>query len=316
MAEPRYLFATDLHGSEVAFRKFVNVGKSLKVDVLILGGDLTGKALVPLISENGGYVADFNGQSTYVEDGAAAEQLEQTVRLAGQYPIRVSADEYEHLREHPDAVAERFHQAMRDTLTAWFDLAQKRLGESGVRLLVIAGNDDPFEIDDALVSHPFAEFIDGQVVALEDGTEVVGFGGSNPTPWDSPREYSEEDIDARLSALAGQLDAPENSIWNVHVPPRATGLDTASEIDAEFRIVRDGGQPRPIPVGSQAVRDLIEQVEPGVGVHGHVHESRGVANLGRTVVVNPGSEYTEGVLRGALVRRHPKKGYQVQVFSG
>jgi Icc-related predicted phosphoesterase len=316
MAGPRYLFATDLHGSEVAFRKFVNAGKALKVDVLILGGDLTGKALVPLIRENGGYAADFNGQATYVEEGSAAEELEQTIRLAGQYPIRIDAEEYEQLLEQPNAVAERFHQAMRETLTAWFDLAQERVGDRGVRLLVIAGNDDPFEIDSALSDHPYAEFVDGQIAVLEDGTELVGFGGSNPTPWDSPREYSEQDIEARLGALVAQLEDPARSIWSVHVPPRATGLDTAAEIDGEFRIVRDGGQPRPIPVGSQSVRELIERVEPGLGLHGHVHESRAVANLGRSVVVNPGSEYTEGVLRGVLVRPHKEKGYQVQVFSG
>jgi Icc-related predicted phosphoesterase len=316
MPGPRYLFATDLHGSEVAFRKFVNSGLTLKADVLVLGGDLTGKALVPLITENGGYTADFNGQSTYAEAGEAAEQLERTIRLSGQYPIRVTQEEYEELRLDPTLVTRRFHQAMRASLTSWFDLAQERLAGRDVRLLVIAGNDDPFEIDPALSGHPFAEFIDGRVLTLADGTEVLGFGGSNPTPWNSPREYPEGDIASRLGVLARELHDPAQSIWNVHVPPRDTGLDTAAEIDGEFRVVRDGGQARTIPVGSQAVRDLIEEVEPGLGVHGHVHESRAVAHLGASIVVNPGSEYGEGILRAALIKRHPKKGYQVQVFSG
>jgi Icc-related predicted phosphoesterase len=316
MAGQRYLFATDLHGSEVAFRKFLNAGLSLKADVLLLGGDLTGKALVPLIRSNGGYVADFNGRRMQAELGEATAELERTIRLGGQYPIKVSEDEYEELRASPDLVTTRFHQAMCEALTSWFDLAQERLAAREVRLLVIAGNDDPFAIDGALTSHPYVEFVDGRVITLGDGVEVVGYGGSNPTPWSSPREYPEELIASQLRTLVGQLRDPARSIWNVHVPPRASGLDTAAEIDGEFRIVRDGGQPRTIPVGSSSVRELIEDLQPGIGVHGHVHESRAVNHLGRAVVVNPGSEYSEGILRGVLIKRHKSKGYQVQMFSG
>jgi Icc-related predicted phosphoesterase len=54
-------------------------------------------------------------------------------------------------------------------------------------------------------------------------------------------------------------------------------------------------------VGSKAVRRAIETYQPILSLHGHIHESRGVATIGRTVCINPGSEYPDGVLRGAIV---------------
>jgi Icc-related predicted phosphoesterase len=65
------------------------------------------------------------------------------------------------------------------------------------------------------------------------------------------------------------------------------------------------------PVGSTAVRDAIERYQPALSLHGHIHEARGVHWLGRTLALNPGSEYAEGTMKGAIVNLEPTrvKGY-------
>ncbi|HEX4010485.1 MAG TPA: hypothetical protein VHX62_10775 [Solirubrobacteraceae bacterium] len=300
------LFATDLHGSESAWRKFVNAGVKFKPQVLVLGGDLAGKALVPVVAENGGYTADLGSRRFNVTAGEQLDELEKTIRMTGRYPMRMSLDELRELQQDPAAVDRRFLEAMCDTLASWLDLAQERLEPEGIRLLAIAGNDDPPELDRVLVEHAFVEWVDGRVAEVGDGVSVVGYSYVNPTPWDSPRELDEERLGAELDAVVGRVD-PDRSIWNIHVPPYNTGLDNAPMVDSELRVVTDGGQPRMIPVGSHALRSVIERLQPLVGMHGHVHESRGRTTLGRTLVVNPGSAYSEGTLQAALVRIGPKQ---------
>jgi Icc-related predicted phosphoesterase len=62
------------------------------------------------------------------------------------------------------------------------------------------------------------------------------------------------------------------------------------------------------PVGSTAVREAIERQRPLLGLHGHVHESAGVEKIGRTVCINPGSDYGDGILRGAIVELDRDRG--------
>jgi uncharacterized protein len=302
MADLRLLFTTDLHGSDTAFRKFVNAAVKFKVRTLVIGGDLTGKTLVPVVRTGTGYRADVLGKTVEVATEAERAELERTLRHGGQYPYRCSPEELRFLQNHPEEVEARFADAMRASLQDWFDLAAERLGlGTGARLLVIAGNDDPWAIDSVLRTHDAIEYVDGTTTTLDDGTELIGLGGSNETPWHSPREYSEDEIESRLRALADKLAEPHRSIWTVHVPPADSGLDTAAQVTDDLRLVTVGGQPVPIPIGSASVRSLIAEYQPLAGLHGHVHESPGIASVGRTAVVNPGSEYTEGILRGALV---------------
>jgi Icc-related predicted phosphoesterase len=297
----RILFGTDLHGSEPAFRKLVNAAVKYDADVLMLGGDLTGKAIVPIIAVDGHHEADLSGRTVVVSTSAELVELEQTIRLGGQYVFRSTPDEVEALRSDPAKVEQLFHAAQRESLQSWFDLAAERLGPRDVRAFVIAGNDDPFEIDDVLLGHPFVTSVDHRTTEIADGISVLGLGGSTPTPWNTPREYADDDVGARVRELAEQLPDPRASIWNIHVPPFGTGLDFAPEVGADLTMKVEAGQQRLIPVGSRAIRDAIVAYQPLVGLHGHVHESRGFAKLGSTVVVNPGSEYSEGVLRAAFV---------------
>jgi Icc-related predicted phosphoesterase len=307
------LFATDLHGSESAFRKFVNAAVKFEVDLALLGGDLTGKALVPVVQENGAHTADFMSRQLRAETSDELEVLERTIRLAGQYPFRTTPDELEFMRARPDEVDRRFIEAMRESLRSWFDLAAERLAGRGTRMIAIAGNDDPREIDDVLAGHDFVEHVDQRVVDVDD-LQILGFSGANRTPWNSPREYDEDEIHSMLEQEIGRLRSPVESIWNIHVPPHASGLDTCPQVRDDLTVVTDGGEPRLIGAGSTAVRELIESYQPQLSVHGHIHESRGISRLGRTVAVNPGSEYTEGVLRAAYIRVG-SRGVKAQLLS-
>jgi Icc-related predicted phosphoesterase len=309
----KVLFATDIHGSEPAFRKFVNAAVKFEVDVLLLGGDLTGKALVPVVKENGGHRAEFMGRELRSETSDELEALEKTIRMSGQYPFRTTPDELEFITSRPEEIDQRFLDAMRESLRSWFDLAAERLAGRSTRMAAIAGNDDPPEIDEVLAGHEFVEHVDQRVVEIGD-LEIVGFSGANRTPWKSPREYDEDEIRSMLEQEIARLRDPEQSIWNIHVPPYGSGLDTCYEIRDDLTVVTDGGEPRLIGAGSTAVRDLIESYQPKLSVHGHIHESRGVSRLGSTVAVNPGSEYTEGVLRAAYIRVG-SRGVKAQLLS-
>jgi Icc-related predicted phosphoesterase len=310
----RLLFTTDLHGSESAFRKFVNAAIAFDIDVALLGGDLTGKALVPVVSNNGGHTADFMGRVLRADSDAELTELERTIRLAGQYPFRTTPDEVDWLKTHPEAVDKRFLDAMRVSLERWFDLAEERLRSRGIRMFAIAGNDDPRPLDAILADHDYVEHVDGRVADLEPDLQVIGFSGANRTPWHSPREYDEPDIRAALEQTVGELRDPARSIWNIHVPPRNSGLDTCPEVRPDLTVVNDGGEPRLIGAGSTAVREMIELYQPALSVHGHIHESRAISRLGETVSVNPGSEYTEGILRAAVIRIG-SRGVKAQLLS-
>lgn len=311
----RVIFTTDLHGSESAFRKFVNAAAEFDADVALLGGDLTGKMLVPVLPVNGGYRAEFMGRQLTADSAEELTDLERTIRLAGQYPFRTTSEETDRLRHHPEDVDHVFIEAMRVSLQGWFDLAAERLGPRGIKMFAIAGNDDPREIDEVLREHEFVQHVDSDVAEMELGIQIVGFSGANRTPWNSPREYDEPEIRTILEERVRRLTDPEKSIWNIHVPPRDSGLDTCAAVRPDLTVVKDGGEPRLHGAGSSAVRELIEQYQPMLSVHGHIHESRAISKLGKTVAVNPGSEYTEGILRAAFIRIDPKRGVRAQLLS-
>jgi Icc-related predicted phosphoesterase len=70
------------------------------------------------------------------------------------------------------------------------------------------------------------------------------------------------------------------------------------------------------PVGSTAVRAAIEEHQPLLSLHGHIHESGGAVRIGRTLAINAGSEYGEGVLRGVLVTVGGGKVLRYQATTG
>ena len=97
------------------------------------------------------------------------------------------------------------------------------------------------------------------------------------------------------------LDDPSRSIFNFHAPPYGTMLDLAPELDSSRKPVTVAGQVSFVHVGSHAVVEAIEEHQPLMGLHGHIHESYGHDTVGTTPVMNPGSEYGEGILRGYII---------------
>ena len=295
-------YASDVHGSEPCWKKFLGAGKFYGVQVLIMGGDLTGKAIVPVHRRaDGEHVASLLGDQRTARTPAEVEGLLSAIRYNGMYPWVATDEEIESTAADRDQAAALFESVMLAELRRWVELADERLGGQDIRGLVIAGNDDPWAADDVLQTARTLEFCDDRLIEVA-GHEVLSCSYANPTPWASPRELDEDALYARIRALADRLERPERAIFNLHVPPYDSGLDRAVEVDpATMSYVRDSGQPREIPVGSTAVRQLIEEVQPLLSLHGHIHECRGVTTIGRTVAINPGSEYNSGRIHGVLV---------------
>jgi Icc-related predicted phosphoesterase len=312
--EAKIFFATDIHGSEVCLRKFVNAGKFYGVDAIVMGGDLTGKMIVPVVEEPGNsYSAHLFGRKRVVDsDGLPA--LNKLIADAGFYAYPMTPDEVRSLRDNPTAVDELFRKLMNHTMSRWIDLAEDRLAGTGIECIFAPGNDDPFFIDDLLSSSEVVVNPDQRIVHLPGGFAMISVGYSNRTPWNSPRELEEDDLRAKIDLEVAKLDDPHQAIFNLHVPPKNTPIDQAVQLDEEFRPVVKGGSPVIGGVGSTAVRDAITFYQPMLTLHGHIHESRGEARIGRTLALNPGSEYSEGILRGAIVtlsRRKGLRGYQL-----
>lgn len=295
----RLYYASDVHGSELLWKKFLNAGAHYDVQLLLMGGDLTGKGLVPIVKEDGRFTARVIGEERHARTEAELRQLLDAIRRNGMYPLQVTPDEMERLRSDPDHLHATFEQAIVDEMARWIELADSRLASSNVLAYVMPGNDDAWAIDEALANGRIALACDGRVVSVGEH-ELLSLGWSNRTPWNSPRELDEDELYRRLRTLSDQLEMPRTAILNIHVPPHNSGLDTAIEIDEDFRPVLVGGQPHEIPVGSTAVRQILEEVQPALSLHGHVHESKGVTRIGRTVAINPGSDYTSGRLEGCI----------------
>ena len=317
MADRKIYFATDIHGSEVCLRKFLNAGKFYGCDTIIMGGDITGKMIVPIVDRGEGrHTATLYGRKLEVADDGMAK-LRKTISDAGYYAYETTPEEMQQLSADPDAVTALFAKLMHDTLGHWLELAEDKLAGSGVRCFFAPGNDDPAFVDDILRSSALVINPEEALVDLGDGITMISVGYSNKTPWDSPRELPEEELAAYIGKQAEALGNTDRVIFNFHVPPRDTPIDQAVLLDPEFRPVMKGGMPVISGVGSTAVRDALVKYQPMLSLHGHIHESRGEARIGRTLAINPGSEYSEGVLRGAIITLSGKKGVRgYQLVAG
>jgi Icc-related predicted phosphoesterase len=296
----RILFTTDLHGSEVVFRKFLNAVSVYEADVAILGGDLTGKRIVPVIEDGGSFTAHVGGLDEPAVGAGGLAVLEARIRDLGQYPVVVARPEYERMAADDDVVEGRFVAACHAQVEDWMRRAAERLEPIGVPLYVTGGNDDYLSIEPILDAAPYVTNAEGAVVEIAPGIEMISTGYGNVTPWHCPRDIAEEELAERIDAMATRLEHPSRSVFNLHVPPYGSGLDVCPRLDTTV------DPPRPVvgeqtSAGSRAVRAAIERYGPSVSLHGHIHESAGIQRIGRTTCVNPGSEYGEGILRTAVI---------------
>ena len=297
-APVRLYYASDIHGSEVLWRKFLNAAPSYKAEVLVMGGDVTGKVVVPLVERADGFHVELFGQQQVVT-GDEVSEMEHKIRSNGMYPHRMTAEEVDRVAGLGEDEKEAwFADVMRATFDGWLALADERLDER-TRCFVMPGNDDPAGVDTAIEHATKVEACDGQIVEF-DGHTMLSLGYSNRTPFDSPRELEEDELYQRVSALADQVDDMSRCVMNLHVPPYDSSLDTAPALTEDLEVIMSGSAPKMIPVGSTAVRDIIERYQPLLSLHGHVHESAGATKIGRTLCVNPGSDYHTGRISGCL----------------
>jgi Icc-related predicted phosphoesterase len=297
---PRIFFATDIHGSETCFRKFLNSAKFYEADTIILGGDMTGKALVPIVS-NGDDSCHCYLQDQRHEFGLdEVERYERMVRDRGLYPFRTTDAELAELQDAPERLEALDRQSILDVVEQWVALADERLDGTNIRAFVCPGNDDMPEIDEILRASRRLEVGEGRAIDLDHGFQLLSTGWANRTPWNTDREEDEDDMARRIGAMVEQATAPpEKLIFNFHCPPFGTALDEAPELTEDLGVV--GGGRVLAHVGSTAVREAIEATQPALSLHGHIHEARGAARLGRTLSINPGSAYETGDLQGAVV---------------
>ncbi len=287
--------------------KFVNSGTydTYKANIMILSGDLTGKAIVPIIrNADGSYIAygaQVLGQDLTARSQKELKELESRVRNAGCYVYATDPQSLQELEGNASKRRALFNQLMLETLQRWISIAEERLRPTGKKLYIMPGNDDIPEAGSIIKKSDFATNPESQVVELDQFHKMISIGYSNPTPWKTPRECSEEQLWEMISKAASQLDSYENTVFNLHCPPYDSGLDTAPKLDENLRPEVTMGDLVRVPVGSTSVRTAIEKYQPLCSLHGHVHESPGMVQIGRTVCVNPGSEYQSGILRGYIV---------------
>jgi len=299
----KMFFATDIHGSEICWKKFLNAAAFYKADMVVLGGDVTGKIMVPIVAYHGYWEVTVRGERMRLESREELLKVDQQLRDRGSYPAIVTREELDQLNSQ-DAITHRFNAEMTRSLDRWLDMADTKLRGGQIGCILNGGNDDIFEIDEMIESSPCVTFAEGKVLDL-GGFSLVSMGWTNPTPWDTFREAPEDQLAEKIEAVARHVPDMGRTIFNFHAPPYGTGLDEAPALDENLRPTHGGAVMK--PVGSVAVRDAIMAHQPLLSVHGHIHESRGVKKMGRTLAVNPGSVYGDGVLQGAVIELDAKK---------
>jgi len=300
----RIFFATDVHGSERCWRKFVNAADYYKADTLILGGDMTGKALFLVVQEKDGtYTANYLENKVVIKSREELEELEKQITNRGYYPYVIPRDEFDNLSSDSAKleawVDKTFKQQIAERIRLWDKLAENKLKGTGKKCFVCPGNDDTFEIDDVIKASSYIEHAEGKLIELEDGISLISSGWSNRTPWKTFRERDENELSDYYASLASQVRDFSKCVFNCHVPPYNSGLDSAAELDENLK--PKYAAKSTVPVGSTAVRAMIEKYQPALGLHGHIHECKAVSKIGRTLCINPGSSYEQGILLGAIV---------------
>ncbi len=307
-------FATDIHGSEICWKKFLAAASYYEAGVLILGGDMTGKALVPIVKRSkGGWEAVLLQESHILETESAVLSMERAIASRGYYPFRTDADELEAFEADPDKVDALFRKTVLATAARWMELADSGLVRTGTDCFVCPGNDDAFELDAVIASSKTVRNAEGRIIDIADGFRMASTGWCNPTPWNTHREESDEKLHERISSLFKGGEDFSRFLFCFHAPPHGTGLDEAPELDGDLNVLNAGQSS--VSVGSAAVRRAIEEKRPLLSLHGHIHESKGVARIGKTLCLNPGSLYEQGVLQGALIDLDPRKGIRSYVLT-
>ena len=205
------------------------------------------------------------------------------------------------MESDPDKMGARFEQEMSNRVREWMKLAEEKLVPQNITLYFMAGNDDLYSIDQVVAEFEHIRNPDMKHFEMDGGYEVVGLSNANLTPWLCARDVEEQELARKLDEITAMIQKPEQTIAVIHVPPFSSGLDTCPDLDKNLKIITQGGQVVMKSAGSPAVKAFIEKVQPMLSLHGHIHESPGHFHNGRTLMINAGSEYAEGIMKAAIV---------------
>ncbi len=294
-------FTGDIHGSELTFKKLLKAGKFYGVQAVVVAGDLVGKGMVPILKSGSKYTCEFGGGQRSMETETELKRMIELIGDAGFYAYVADAEEINALRADSARSEKLVDDLIVQRLQSWVEQMEAAGKRDGITFYVSAGNDDPHAIDPVLASDGYVINPEEKCVAVHPKIDMLTFGGTNPTPWDTPREYPEDQLLQKLEDLVRLVPDPQKCIFSLHAPPYGTKLDVAPKLSKDLRMESGlGGSPFQ-NVGSTAVRTIIEKYQPLVGVHGHVHECAGKDRIGKTFIFNHGSEYAQGVLRGIIL---------------
>jgi len=296
----KIFYATDVHGSEICWKKFVSAAKFYEVDTLILGGDMTGKAIVPIIAQGGDkYRVTLLEQETILDGQEQVAKMVQTIQNRGYYPYVTDPDEVTAISKTPGRSDQIFVEQVIKTAERWMEYADTKLAGTGIRCYVCPGNDDMFEIDQVIATSKSVQLVEGKVIPLDDQHEMMSTGWTNPTPWNTHCEESEDALRKRIDVMVSQVRNFGTAVFNLHAPPYGSGLDEAPELTKDLRPAYAGRSL--VAVGSRAVLEVIEKYQPVLGLHGHIHEGKGMRKFKRTTCFNAGSMYEQGMLMGIVI---------------
>ncbi|SNX54669.1 metallophosphoesterase [Thermoanaerobacterium sp. RBIITD] len=310
-------FTADIHGSQKCFYKFINAGKFYGVNVLIMGGDITGKAIIFIEKDkNGNYNCTYMGNHYKFQSISEVDEFVKLVKINGYYPYIAEKGEIETYLKNDKAMNELFIKLMSKTISEWMEIAENRLKNTGIRCFIMIGNDDPPVIKNIINQSSYVIDPEDKVIAIDDYHDMISIGLSNPTPWHTPRECSEEELTEKIDKLMTEISNPNTSILCAHVPPYGTGLDDAPKLTDSLQVISKFGQVQFSPAGSTAVLNAIKKYQYLLSLHGHIHEVHAIKKIGKTVCINPGSDYGEGVLHGVVVVLDKNRLLSYQLVSG
>ena len=296
----RIFHACDPHGSQMTWEKMCKAPQVFKADVAMMCGDLTGKSILPVIQEKEDrWYAQPTGSKKTFKKQKDVDRFMKFHNDTGAYAKMFTPEEFEKLKETPGAIKALFEQLMEERIQQWLEMAQERIPEN-VDIIVNPGNDDDWVIDKLIKDNPRVIYPLNRVVDVH-GYPLISLEWVNSTPWDTHRECPDEEMMEKLEVEFARVDDHTNLLCNFHDPPHGSTLDTAPLLNEDHSVTKSGGVPIMGAVGSKSVRASIEKYQPLLSMHGHIHESVGYINIGRTLCVNPGSEYREGILKGFLI---------------
>ncbi|MEM3191953.1 MAG: metallophosphoesterase [Sulfolobales archaeon] len=316
----RILFATDLHGSNIVFRKMLAMGRSIQVDLMVMGGDISGKILIPITENSGDYRLNYHGQILTLHSQSELDDVRAKIANEGNYTRIVDHEELERMKIDQNLLNSNFQEAAEERIREWIELADSYLAGTSIRVLISGGNDDTQRLIDAVEDSRHVVNVDQKVYSDYKPFDIVNIGFSNPTPFSTPREVQEDVLESMIDKLMNGTTADKDHlIFNIHAPPINTTLDLAPKVnvgpDGSLSISLKGGEAQMVHAGSTAVRKAIEKYQPALSLHGHIHESRAAEKIGSTLCINPGSAYTDGTLNSAVINIRDDKiiGYQLPI---